>query len=243
MKNVGIWLLVVSVITVGLISVPATSFAACVSASLAPVVYGQNTAVVQNVQECLIANGYAIPAGATGYFGRQTQAAVAAFYAAAMSMPSWNGLSFGPKGTARMQSIVGAQASAPVQATTTIVGGDRDTHGCIGSAGYSWCAAKNKCLRVWEESCTGVSSSTPPSSSTSTTQNSSSNPGASESACRASGGVWFAGEKVCEVNSLSESACAARGGVFNGCASACRHDPKAQVCTMQCVLTCTFGSK
>lgn len=33
------------------------------------------------------------------------------------------------------------------------VGGDRDVHGCIGSAGYSWCAAKQKCLRVWEEYC------------------------------------------------------------------------------------------
>jgi putative hemolysin len=34
-----------------------------------------------------------------------------------------------------------------------IVGGDRDSHGCIGSAGYSWCEAKQKCLRVWEEKC------------------------------------------------------------------------------------------
>lgn len=34
-----------------------------------------------------------------------------------------------------------------------IVGGDKDIHGCIGSAGYSWCEAKQKCLRVWEESC------------------------------------------------------------------------------------------
>jgi hypothetical protein len=33
------------------------------------------------------------------------------------------------------------------------VGGDRDEHGCIGSAGYSWCAVKNKCLRTWEENC------------------------------------------------------------------------------------------
>jgi len=32
-------------------------------------------------------------------------------------------------------------------------GGDRDEHGCIGSAGYSWCEAKNKCLRQWEEEC------------------------------------------------------------------------------------------
>ena len=35
----------------------------------------------------------------------------------------------------------------------TIVGGDRDEHGCIGSAGYTWCEAKQKCLREWEEPC------------------------------------------------------------------------------------------
>jgi hypothetical protein len=37
--------------------------------------------------------------------------------------------------------------------TTPLVGGDKDSHGCIGSAGYSWCEVKNKCLRVWEEKC------------------------------------------------------------------------------------------
>jgi phenylpyruvate tautomerase PptA (4-oxalocrotonate tautomerase family) len=39
------------------------------------------------------------------------------------------------------------------RANNNIVGGDKDEHGCIGSAGYSWCEAKQKCLRVWEESC------------------------------------------------------------------------------------------
>ncbi len=34
-----------------------------------------------------------------------------------------------------------------------VVGGDRDRHGCIGSAGYTWCEEKQKCLRVWEEKC------------------------------------------------------------------------------------------
>lgn len=34
-----------------------------------------------------------------------------------------------------------------------IIGGDRDDHNCIGSAGYSWCEIKQKCLRVWEEDC------------------------------------------------------------------------------------------
>jgi len=34
-----------------------------------------------------------------------------------------------------------------------MVGNDKDEHGCIGSAGYSWCEAKQKCLRTWEEPC------------------------------------------------------------------------------------------
>lgn len=35
-----------------------------------------------------------------------------------------------------------------------LVGNDKDEHGCIPSAGYSWCDAKQKCLRPWEENCT-----------------------------------------------------------------------------------------
>jgi putative lipoprotein len=43
-----------------------------------------------------------------------------------------------------MLKRVGAQrpASAP--------GADRDDHGCIRSAGYSWCAREAKCVRPWE---------------------------------------------------------------------------------------------
>lgn len=33
------------------------------------------------------------------------------------------------------------------------IGGQKDEHGCLIGAGYSWCEAKNKCLRVWEEDC------------------------------------------------------------------------------------------
>jgi hypothetical protein len=29
-------------------------------------------------------------------------------------------------------------------------GGDRDAHGCIGSAGYAWCAREKACVRPWE---------------------------------------------------------------------------------------------
>jgi|WetSurMetagenome_2_1015567.scaffolds.fasta_scaffold61927_2 membrane-bound inhibitor of C-type lysozyme len=48
------------------------------------------------------------------------------------------------------------------QSTTTagqLLGGDRDAHGCIGSAGYSWCEAKQKCLRPWEEVCAAAATS------------------------------------------------------------------------------------
>lgn len=42
---------------------------------------------------------------------------------------------------------------APGAPAQQIVGGDKDVHGCIGSAGYSWCEVKQKCLRIWEEKC------------------------------------------------------------------------------------------
>jgi len=41
-----------------------------------------------------------------------------------------------------------------------LVGADKDIHGCIGSAGYSWCDIKQKCLRTWEEPCS-VATNTP----------------------------------------------------------------------------------
>lgn len=36
------------------------------------------------------------------------------------------------------------------QTTPDIVGNDRDEHGCIGSAGYVWCAKEQACVRPWE---------------------------------------------------------------------------------------------
>ncbi|MDD2646951.1 MAG: hypothetical protein PHV78_03450 [Patescibacteria group bacterium] len=43
--------------------------------------------------------------------------------------------------------------AVPKQNDSVVVGGDRDAHGCIGSAGYSWCEVKQKCLRPFEEFC------------------------------------------------------------------------------------------
>lgn len=58
--------------------------------------------------------------------------------------------------------------------------------------------------------------------------------------CAQKGGEWYPESKVCEVNSLVGTQCTELGGEFNECASACRHNPEAQMCTKQCVLTCTF---
>ncbi len=33
---------------------------------------------------------------------------------------------------------------------TRLIGGDRDEHGCIGSAGYTYSYALHDCIRVWE---------------------------------------------------------------------------------------------
>lgn len=45
----------------------------------------------------------------------------------------------------------------PATSTPDLVGDDSDEHGCKGSAGYSWCETKQKCLRIWEEPCENIS--------------------------------------------------------------------------------------
>jgi len=57
-----------------------------------------------------------------------------------------------PKPEANPPSAGGEQGNV-VPGQPPLVGGDRDAHGCIGSAGYQWCEAKAKCLRIWEEPC------------------------------------------------------------------------------------------
>jgi len=44
--------------------------------------------------------------------------------------------------------IVLKRVGAPPAASTP--GADRDEHGCVRSAGYSWCAKEGKCVRPWE---------------------------------------------------------------------------------------------
>ena len=51
-----------------------------------------------------------------------------------------------------------AQATppAPTPTPSPMPGSDRDSHGCIPSAGYSWCDSMQKCIRPWETNCTAA---------------------------------------------------------------------------------------
>ncbi len=62
-----------------------------------------------------------------------------------------------------------------------------------------------------------------------------------ETKCTDLGGTWIAEANECEY--ISADDCASLEGTFNECASACRNDPEAEVCTLQCVLVCEFNSE
>ncbi|MCX6772526.1 MAG: hypothetical protein NTV88_02015 [Candidatus Micrarchaeota archaeon] len=47
-----------------------------------------------------------------------------------------------------------APAKNTTQQNVPAPGSDRDAHGCIPSAGYSWCDVLQQCIRPWETNCT-----------------------------------------------------------------------------------------
>lgn len=48
-----------------------------------------------------------------------------------------------------LASVLGVAIASTV--SPILVGGDRDSHGCIPSAGYIWSESSQKCVRPWEE--------------------------------------------------------------------------------------------
>jgi hypothetical protein len=60
-----------------------------------------------------------------------------------------------------------------------------------------------------------------------------------ELACNELEGTWIDIANECE--GISEEQCINLGGNYNTCASACRNDPEAIMCTMQCVFVCEFN--
>ncbi len=74
------------------------------TAPLSDIAFGSRGADVTTLQNFLISRGYTIPAGATGYFGTQTQTALRQFQAAQGISPAL-GNNYGPQTRARVQSI------------------------------------------------------------------------------------------------------------------------------------------
>ena len=55
------------------------------------------------------------------------------------------------------------------------------------------------------------------------------------------GGRWLQAFNECEY--MPQQQCKNLGGEYNECASACRHDPDAQMCIMMCVQVCQFSKQ
>jgi hypothetical protein len=57
-----------------------------------------------------------------------------------------------------------------------------------------------------------------------------------EKACTSKGGTWSQEYRECA--GVDGATCTSIGGTYNECASACRHNPKAEACIMMCVQVC-----
>ena len=57
-------------------------------------------------------------------------------------------------------------------------------------------------------------------------------------ACQSVNGKWIESAQECE--GISKEDCTKINGYYTECASACRNDPSAQICTLQCVQVCGF---
>jgi peptidoglycan hydrolase-like protein with peptidoglycan-binding domain len=125
---------IVVMLVASLVIITNVQAATCSPASFTRVAFGQNGVAVSNIQQCLIDLGYSIPAGATGYYGIQTRAAVKAFYTSALSLPDWDGSSVGPQGRTMLAQKFAAYSPiitspvtptpppAPITNTTTYTG-------------------------------------------------------------------------------------------------------------------------
>jgi len=91
----GIWGVLALYLFLGITT---ASAATCTPESLTQVFFGESGASVGTLQQCLIEAGYSIHAGATGYYGEQTRAAVRELYRLELAMAQWDGASVGPQG-------------------------------------------------------------------------------------------------------------------------------------------------
>ena len=74
---------------------------------------------------------------------------ISAFFCSMFAMTACNNASKTSAPNASITKAVG-DTTLPKE-TPTMVGGDRDEHNCIGSAGYQWSELRKECLRLFEK--------------------------------------------------------------------------------------------
>jgi len=134
-----------------------------------------------------------------------------------------------------------------VQNSTTVT----DDHGCLDTE--EWCDMKQKCLstepcvddKTIQDFASCIAAGYPAMESYPRQCATSSGghfvePIPESSDCERMGGTWDMAAQEC--TGIDAPACQEIGGKFNPCASACRNDPQATVCTMQCVQVCEFDT-
>ncbi len=112
-------------------------------------------------------------------------------------------------------------------------GQTRDANGCITSANYVWDTKIGSCVHASK-----VSTSTANTTVTKPSTSAKLSNAMAQNLCNGQGGQWS--EKVRECLGVNKNVCEYIGGQFQECASACRNNPEAQVCTMQCVQVCSI---
>lgn len=95
------------------------SAASCSAADFGVPAYGKRGMHIKNLQECLIKAGYALPSGATGYYGNETRSAVMKFYGAVLKITDWDGRSIGPKGRAELARLLGGITTPAISTATS----------------------------------------------------------------------------------------------------------------------------
>lgn len=112
------FLIVVAVVLGALGTAHTASAASCTAQNLGVPAYGKRGTHIMLLQQCLIGAGYKLPSGATGYYGNETKAAIAKFYASVLKITDWDGKSIGPKGRAELARVSGG-VTIPVISTGT----------------------------------------------------------------------------------------------------------------------------
>jgi heat shock protein HslJ len=105
-------------------------------------VLGQRGSDVKSLQDVLVSHGYLSNNDSTGYFGIKTRAAL-------IKLQKENGIptigKFGPATRAFLKNKI---------IEIKPIGGEKDSHGCLIAAGYSWDTSTQSCVRPWEQATT-----------------------------------------------------------------------------------------